>query len=50
MSEYFLMNKNVKLLLFRVDADELSQEYSREIERYVDDALLPPGFKSITVR
>ena len=47
MSEYFLMNKNVKLLLFRVDADELSQEYSREIERYVDDALLPPGFKSI---
>ena len=47
MSEYFLMNKNVKLLLFRVEVDELSQVYCTEIERYVDDELLPPGFQSI---
>ena len=47
MSEYFLMNKNSKLLLFRVSLDKLSQYYCQEIERYVDDNLLPQGFVSI---
>ena len=47
MCEYFLMNKNSKLLLFRVLVDEHSQYYCKEIERYVDDVLLPPGFASI---
>lgn len=47
MCEYFLMNKNSKLLLFRVRKDDFSQFFCEEIERYVDDALLPPGFRSI---
>ena len=45
MSEYFLMNKNSKLLLFRIAVDELSQEYCEEIERY--STLLPPSFGTI---
>ena len=44
MSEYLLMNKNSKLLLFSVRVDELFQQYSEEIERYVDNTLLPPNF------
>ena len=47
MSEYFLMNKNVRLLLFSICKDELSQEYCEEIERYVDDEFLPPGFRTV---
>ena len=47
MSEYLLMNKNSKLLLFSVRVDELFQQYSEEIERYVDNTLLPPNFVSI---
>lgn len=47
MSEYYLMNKNVKLMLFRVKADKLSQLYCEEVERYVEDELLPPEFASI---
>ena len=47
MNEYFLMNKNRRLLLFSVSLDKLSQYYCKEIERYVDDNLLPRGFGSI---
>ena len=47
MSEYFLMNKNSKLLLFSLELDRLSQYYPRELERYVDDTSLPPSFHSI---
>ena len=45
MAEYYLMNKNKKLLLFRVDFDEMIGDYScGEIERYAEDEELPPGF------
>ena len=47
MTEYFLMNKNTKLLLFCIKQDENGQYYSEEIRRYVDSELLPPGFRSI---
>mgnify|MGYP006873066482 CR=1 FL=1 len=47
MSEYYLMNKNVKLMLFTVKTDELLQPYCEEVERYVEAELLPPGFSSI---
>ena len=39
------MNKNTKLLLFRVAVDEFSQEYCDEIERY--SYPLPPSFSTI---
>ena len=39
------MNKNSKLLLFRIAVDELSQEYCEEIERY--STLLPPSCGTI---
>ena len=47
MNEYFFMNKNTKLILFRIIYDEYNQCYCQEIERYVEDELLPPGFLSI---
>ncbi|MBQ4469894.1 MAG: hypothetical protein II917_07145 [Synergistaceae bacterium] len=47
MTEYFLMNKNVKLLFFHIKQDENGQYYCEEIRRYVDKELLPPGFCSI---
>ena len=47
MNEYMLMNKNSKLLLFSIQFDDWSVPYCEEIEFYVDDDLLPPGFSSI---
>ncbi len=47
MTEYLLMNKDTKLMLFHISQDEFSQFFCREIERYVDDVLLPPRFSSI---
>ena len=47
MSEYFFKNKDNNLLLFRVLCDEHSQYYCQELERYVEDKLLPPGFMTI---
>ena len=47
MSEYFLINKNSKLLRFALLADRFAQHYPKELERYVNDALLPTGFISI---
>ena len=47
MCEYLLMNKNSKLILFDVRANEFSQYFCKELERYVDNTLLPPGFSSI---
>ena len=47
MADYLLMNKDKKLLLFQISQDEFSQFSCHEMERYVDDALLPPGFSSI---
>ena len=47
MNEYFLMNKDTKLQLFSVICDDYSQYSCQEIERYVDDTLLPPSFTSI---
>ena len=47
MTEYLLMNKDNKLMLFHISQGEFSQFFCQEIERYVDDALLPPGFSDI---
>ena len=43
--EYYLLNKDTQLLLFRVCVDENSQQYCEEIERYVE--CLPSGFSSV---
>ena len=45
MSEYLLMNKNSKLLSFRVALDEFFQGHCEEIERY--GLPLPPSFNTI---
>ena len=47
MGEYFLMNKNSKLMLFSVNQDEFSQFFCKEIKLYVEKKLLPPGFGNI---
>ena len=48
MSEYYLMNKSKQLLLFRVEQNEVTDEYRcREIERYADDNVFPPRFSDI---
>lgn len=47
MTEYFLMNKNSILLLFGIKQDENGQYFCEELRRYVDNDLLPPGFRSI---
>ena len=47
MTEYYLNNKNKKLLLFTVKQDSFSQEYCEEIERYVVLSELPPSFIDI---
>ena len=47
MIEYYLKNKNKKLLLFTVKYDSFSQEYCEEIERYVELPELPPSFIDI---
>lgn len=45
MTEYYLMNKNKKLILFQVYFDETIGEYDcREVERYVEEDELPPKF------
>ena len=46
MCEYYLMNKNTRLMLFQVVSDGIVQ-YCDEVESYVDDALFPPGFAGI---
>ncbi len=49
MAEYYLMNKNKKLLLFQVFFDETIGEYDcKELERYVDKGELPPKFSKIS--
>ena len=48
MTEYYLMNKECKLMLFTVKKDELSGKIiCSEVERYVDEDRLPPKFISI---
>lgn len=48
MNEYYLMNKNKKLILFTIDKDELSGKTTcNEVERYVEDNKLPPKFTTI---
>ena len=46
MCEYYLMNKNNRLMLFQVVSDGLTQ-YCDEIESYVDYELFPPSFDGI---
>ena len=46
MYEYFLMNKDVKLLHFRLLYDALSGYTGQELQRYSE--YLPPGFSSIS--
>ena len=46
--EYYLMNKDRKLVLFTMELDTLTGRYvSQEVERYVDDELMPPKFTDI---
>ena len=48
MAEYYLMNKNKKLMLFSVLFDDTMGEYDcKEIERYVEQEELPPKFSDI---
>lgn len=48
MSEYYLLNKNKRLLLFRVTYDETLEEYQcEEIERYAETEEFPPRFADI---
>lgn len=48
MAEYYLMNKNKKLLLFSVIFDETMGEYDcKEIERYGEPEEFPPKFSDI---
>ena len=47
MNEYYLMNKDKKLLLFEIKNENLSKQVCKEIERYVSDELLPPKFINI---
>ncbi|MBO4396656.1 MAG: hypothetical protein J5819_09975 [Eubacterium sp.] len=50
MDEYLLMNKDRKLVLFVMKLGQLTGRHTcEEIERYVDDSLLPPRFGSIGV-
>ena len=47
MSEYLLMNKYSPLLLFSIRSDEWDIQSCKELERYTDDELMPPGFRDI---
>lgn len=48
MNEYYLMNKDKKLLLFRFEEDYITNENDVvEVEKIVDNNLLPPGFSDI---
>ncbi len=47
MSEYYLMNKDKKLLLFKVEVDSIGVHRVKEVERYVDENMLPPRFSDI---
>ena len=45
--EYYLMNKDRELMLFRVTGDDMEQLACSEVETYVSPEELPPRFKNI---
>ncbi len=47
MGEYLLMNKDKKLVLFKIETDSAGLEKAVMLEQYVDDYLLPPAFVDI---